>query len=103
MTDKPQELELTQEQAITLYETEWWKDVTDKEIVELQLFTKRLCMPFDIFQIAVGKVLGRPVWTHEFGTAGALKDEFLGKKSAPTFQQIMNIIPIEKRILVIVQ
>ena len=27
MADKPQEMELTQEQAITLYETEWWKDV----------------------------------------------------------------------------
>ena len=95
--------ELTQEQAIKLYDSEWWKNCTDKEIVEFQLFTARLCLPFSEFHRATEAVLGRPVWTHEFGSAGRLKEEFLGEKTAPTFEQIMDIIPEEKRVLVVVE
>jgi hypothetical protein len=94
--------ELTKDQAIHLAESKWWEGKTDREIVEFQLFTKRLCMPFDLFHKAVESTLGRPVWTHEFGSAGRLKEEFLGDKPAPTFDEIINLIPEDKRILVVV-
>ena len=67
---------MTREEAIAKYETGWWKDSTDKEIVDFQLFESRLCMPFDRFHEAVGKVLGRPVFTHEFADSGKLRDDY---------------------------
>lgn len=93
---------LTREEAISLYESGWWKEKTDDEIVSFQLFTGRLCMPFDVFHASVEKVLKRPVFTHEFGSSGRLKEEYLGEKPAPTFQEIMEIIPKEKRIFVVI-
>ena len=67
-----------------------------------QLFTDKLCMPFTIFHAAMEKALGRPVYTHEFGlNYDGLVEELLGKKPAPTMQEIMEMIPADKRIIVI--
>lgn len=52
---------MTKEQAIALSKTEFWKDLSDKEIVKFQLFEKRLCIPFDVFHGSIEKVLKRPV------------------------------------------
>lgn len=93
---------LTREQAIRLFDSEWWKDRTPEEIVKFQLFEDRLCMPFSEFHEAVRVVLGRPVFTHEFGSSGGLRKEYLGEKPAPTFEEIMSIIPADKRVLVVV-
>ena len=38
------------------------------------MFESKLCMPFSIFQEAVEKTLGRPVWTHEFAFYGIKKE-----------------------------
>ena len=92
--------ELTREQAIKLYDSEWWKNCSDREIVGFQLFTRRLCLPFSEFHRAVEAVLGRPVRIHEFGSNGKLKEEFLGEKPTPTFEEIMSLIPKEKLVLV---
>lgn len=57
-------------------------------------------MPFDVFHKAVEDTLGRPVFTHEFaGTS--IMEELRGEKAAPTFEEIMNLIPVEKRIVVL--
>jgi hypothetical protein len=93
---------LTKEQAIKLYESEWWKDASDYDIVKFQLFEDLLCVPFGEFHRAIEKVLGRPVWTHEFAFIDGLRNEFLKDKPAPTFEEIVNLIPEEKRILVVV-
>lgn len=77
--------ELTQEQAIALCHSNWWEGKTDREIVEFQLFTDRLCLPFGRYHQAVEKVLGRSVWTHEFAWPDDLRREFLGERQAPTF------------------
>ena len=71
-------MNLSKENALKLYNTEWWKTTTDLEIVKFQLFEDRLCVPFDIFHGAVENVLKRPVFTHEFGFVGGLQKEFLG-------------------------
>jgi len=91
------------ENAILLAKTEWWETRAPREIVGFQLFVDELCMPFDKFHEAVEAAIGRPVWTHEFGVnVEGLKGEFLGKKPAPTIDEIMGLIPEEKRIPIVV-
>ncbi|MDD5537251.1 MAG: hypothetical protein PHS36_08765 [Candidatus Cloacimonetes bacterium] len=95
MSDK-----LSIEQAVEIFNSEVWKTWTKEEIVKFQLFTPRMCMPFDIFHEAVESILNRPVWTHEFAYLDELQKEYLGDKDAPTFEEIVNLIPEEKRLVV---
>lgn len=92
--------ELTKEQAIALFDSGWWKDKPAREVVNVQLFTTKLIMDFGDFHGAVEEALGRPVWTHEFAHPESLQKEFLGLKPAPTWEEIVNLIPEEKRIIV---
>jgi len=94
--------EITREQAVALAKSGIIELLPDEDIVKFQLFTDRLCMDFGRFHEAVEKVLGRSVWTHEFGTVGMeqLRREFLGEKKPPTFEEIINLIP-EQKLLVI--
>ena len=95
--------QLTESQAIKLFDSEFWTDMTYRERAEFQLFQNRLCMPFDVFHEAVEKALERPVWTHEFGlNYDGLAAELCGEKAPPTFAEIVKLIPEEKRILVVV-
>lgn len=97
-------MRITKEQAMGLYETKFWEKMTHEEIARFQLFTDLLCMPFPVLHEAVEKTLGRPVFSHEFGSAGMLREELAGKEigidSTPTFEQIANMIPADKRIIV---
>jgi hypothetical protein len=93
--------EMTREQAIELAETGWWKDRKPEDIVSFQLFEEKLCMDFGDFQMAVEKVLGHPVWTHEFAYPDSLRKEFLKERPAPTFSEILAIIPEAKRIVIV--
>jgi hypothetical protein len=89
------------EKAIQLYETEWWKEKSYREIAKFQLFTAELCCPFDVFHEAVEKSLGRPVFTHEFGlNYDGICKEFLGEKEPPTMNEIVHMIPQEKLIVI---
>lgn len=106
MTGKKEIIEManagiTKEQAIELANSNWWLNLSARDIVMFQLFEPLLCMPFDVFHEAIEKALGRPVWTHEFGlNYEGLKKEFLGKADPPTMEEIINLIPKEKRIIV---
>ena len=93
--------QFTREQAVALFEAKIWKEWSDKEIVDFQLYQDRLCMPFDRFHQAMESVFARTVWTHEFVERGALRAELTGDQPAPTFQEISELIPEEKRILVL--
>lgn len=96
--------EITEQQAVQLAGSGFWKTMTHRQIAEFQMHTSRLCMPFGVFHEAVEKALGRPVWTHEFGLAlDALKAELRGDRGAPTFSEIMNLIPEEKRVLIVLK
>lgn len=88
------------EKAIALAKSEWWKEKTPREIAKFQLFTTELSMPFGVFHEAMESALGRPVFTHEFAFADSLAMELLGEKDAPTFDEIMELIPEDKRVLV---
>ena len=91
---------MTEGQAIALYESGWWKEKTAREICMFQMFEDRLCIPFGEFHAAVEKALGRPVFTHEFGlNRDGLQKELLGDQPAPTMEQIIALIPADKRII----
>lgn len=89
------------EKAVSLYNSGWWKGKDHREIAKFQLFTKEVSVPFDVFHEAMEKSLGRPVFTHEFGlNYDGLVLEFLGEKDPPTLQEILDLIPAEKRIVI---
>lgn len=91
---------MTKKQAIAFGKSEWWDGLSDHDIVMFQLFEEKLCMDFGRFHQAVEAVLGRPVWTHEFAGWADLQKEFLGDKPAPTWQEVVNLIPEDKRVVI---
>jgi len=93
--------QLTREQAIEFHRSKKWQGWSDGAIVGFQLFQELLCVPFDVFHAATEKVLNRSVWTHEFAlNHDGLIAEYLGQKPKPSFEDIMNLIPEEKRIVI---
>lgn len=92
--------QLNKEQAIAMFESKVYESWTSEQIVRFQLFQDRLCMPFDVFHKAITEVLNRDVFTHEFAYRDSLILEYLGEKPAPTFDEIMNLIPEEKRLII---
>lgn len=56
-----------------------------------------LCGDFGYFHESVEFLLGRSVWTHEFINAKALVEEAFGRKDSPSFQEIVDLIPLLKR------
>ena len=94
--------QFTKEEAIAIAESGVWKDLDDEEIVKMQLFQRKLCMDFSRFHEAMEKVLDRPVYIHEFASSNYnnLIEEYLGEKDSPSFEDIINLIPEEKRIVI---
>lgn len=90
------------EKAIALAKSEWWVGLSAREIAKFQLFTAEVCVPdFGIFHEALEEALGRPVFTHELGlNLDGIIHEFLGEADAPTLEQIMELIPKKKRVIV---
>ena len=92
--------QLSKEQALAFYESRIWEKMTFEERTKFQMVQDKLCMPFDIFHEAITKFLKRPVYTHEFGLnrEGLMKEVFEGAP-APTLEEILNLIPEDKRII----
>lgn len=92
--------QLTKEQAIAFCENKLYEPMTYKQRAEFQIEQKLLCMPFDVFHEAVEKTLNRPVFTHEFAFLDSLRKELHGEKNAPSFEEILELIPADKRIII---
>lgn len=92
--------QLTKEQAIAFYENKLYEGMTHRQIAEFQLEQRRLCVPFDLFHEAMEEALGRPVYTHEFAFCDELRKELYGEKPAPTLEEIINLIPEGKRMII---
>lgn len=89
--------------AIALHNSKWWEGKTEREIAKFQLFTDELCVPFGIFHRALECSLGRPVFTHEIAmNRDGIAMELIGEKDAPSIEEIVNIIPEDKRIIIVV-
>lgn len=94
---------LTKAEAVAFYDSGEWRSWSAEQIAELQLFQDLLCVPFDVFHKAVEEVLGRPVWTHEFASPNHenLRAEYAETQPAPTKQEILELIPEEKRVIIL--
>ena len=92
--------EMSEEEAIRMYDSEVWKGWTDYQRAWFQLHEKRLCMPMDVFQMSAEKALGRSVWTHELADAPRLISELEGKCTPPSIEDIIKMIPEDKRIFI---
>lgn len=94
------EVQLTYEQAVNFSRSKVWKDWTPDQIVRLQLFQQRMCVDSEHFHRCLQDVLGREVFTHEFAYRDDLVLEYLGEKEPPTFDEIVLLIPEEKRLVI---
>jgi hypothetical protein len=92
---------IDKETAIKMYRSNWWEGMEPKKIATIGLITRELCLPFDVLHKAVEESLGRPVWTHEFALDfKGIYLELIGEKDAPSMEEIINLIPEEKRIVI---
>lgn len=93
---------MNREQAMKLFESKFWQQMNKREIAAFQLFEVLLCMPFGVFHEALEDTLGRPVQTLEFAlNLDELKKEFLGERAAPSTEEILALIPMDKRVIVV--
>ena len=91
---------MTKNEAMALYESKFWEQMSFRDRAMFQMFEDLLCMPFGVFHEAVEKALGRPVFTHEFGlNREGLRRELLGAAPSPTMGDIIALIPKSKRIV----
>ena len=74
--------------------------LTKRELFLFQIHQDRLCMPFDVFHEATKIALGRPVWTHEFANPKELLREFLKQINRPTFKDIIEKNPKNKKVII---
>jgi len=103
METKYKRQSIGKEKAIELAKSGWWKGRPAKEVAKFQLFTGELAMDFGDFHAALEEALGRPVWTHELAmNFDGIAMELIGEKDAPTMEELIGLIPSEKRILVAV-
>lgn len=92
---------MKKEEAVALFDSKFWESMSYRDRAVFQMHEPRLCMPFDVFHEAVEKTLGRPVFTHEFSmNKEGLQRELMGEQAAPTFDEILALIPQEKLMLV---
>jgi hypothetical protein len=90
--------QLTANQAAAVYKSGEWKDWTDEEKVKFQLYQDNGCMPVEEFHGALEKILNRRVLNGEFIDMQLLRAEYEKQRPSPTFEEIMKIIPGNKRV-----
>jgi len=92
--------QVTKDEAIEIAESGIWNEWSDEVLFCFGMFQQRLSFDFSKFHEATEKVLGRPVWTHEFAYRDLLIAQWLKKKPQASFSDVINLIPEEKRICV---
>ena len=93
---------MTKEQAIKLYEANFWETMSYRDRALFQMECDFLSMPFNVFHEAIEKTLNRPVWTHEFGlNRDGLLKELRGESPAPSLSDIIAMIPEDKRVILV--
>lgn len=84
--------QFTREEAIRIYESRVWKDMTDEQIVKLQLFQKMISVPFQRYHEALENVLGRRIFTSEFDNSESLVKEYLSLNPEPGFEEVRTFL-----------
>lgn len=102
MKKDPNMRQLTKQEALDFTKTEAYKKMSKKDIAAFQLQQRLLCVEFDKFHECLEAALNRPVFTHELINPASLLKEMYGEKEPPTFEDILTMIPKEKRVVVMV-
>ena len=68
--------QMTKEEAIYFAESGKWKTMSNKDLVDFQLYQDLVCVDWGTFCLAMNDVFGRPVFTHEYADRNALRKEF---------------------------
>lgn len=89
--------QITKDQAIEFYNSECWKNFTDIQIVDFQLFQKHLAVPLRVFHNALENVLKRPVWMRELSNKKKLIEEYKKKFGNPQSALLLDVIFKYKR------
>lgn len=92
--------QLSQAEAIKFAANRKWESMTPAERGAFQLYQECLCMPMSIFHEGLEAALGRGVWSHELAFPELLQRELEGMRGAPTLEEIIALVPIEKVITV---
>ena len=92
--------QLTKKQAQYLNDVGAWWDWTDEQVVRFQLFQKKLAMPSYRFHEALEVVLKRGIYLREYSQRDKLCEEYLQSNTMPTFQEIIQMIPEDKRFII---
>jgi hypothetical protein len=93
--------DLTKEEAIAIAKSGNYKKLGMARFALLQLHQSKLCGDFSYFKESVEFLLGRPVFTHEFINPKFLAEEAFGRKDSPSFQEIVDLMPKDKLIIVV--
>ncbi len=84
---------LNRDQAVALYDSEFWRYLNAEERACFQLTVGRLCMPFLIFHQAVELCLNRRVTAAEYLRPRLLLNELTGNLPAPPIEDILSLVP----------
>lgn len=71
---------LSEKEAVQMYDSGWWQDATDEEILDRQLFERRTIMPFGIFFNTLERYLDEPMSQAAFECPELLQQMYLAKK-----------------------
>ncbi|MFZ2414425.1 MAG: hypothetical protein WAW33_00230 [Minisyncoccia bacterium] len=84
------------------YAYKWWESSDPFEIAWGQLNEPILVMDIGKYMEALNTVLDRPVYNHELTSSNLekLREEIRGNRPAPSLEEIIKMIPEEKRIIV---
>lgn len=85
--------QFTEAQAIAIYNSGIWQDMTEKQICDMQLLQDRLCVPLDILHDAMNVCLGRPITNLELLTQRSeLTREYILKNGKPSCEDVMALL-----------
>jgi hypothetical protein len=90
---------MEQYEALAIFKSNVWTKWTDEQIFLFQVREPKLCVKFSAFHKATEKMLGRPVWTHEFTNAKRLYEEYVSKVSGDVLVDALSRTPTTDEIL----
>lgn len=93
--------EIARETALKLERSKFWETMSSRDVALFQLQVDRLCMPFGVFHKAVEEAVGHGVYTHEFADPTHLLAEIGGEVKPRTLEEVLDLLPAEKRVLVV--
>ena len=74
MTEKTDENKIKMDKVAKYWkEHDWWNSNDPADVASGQICEQILMVKFDVFHEGMEKLLGRPVWTHEFADVKRLQ------------------------------